>query len=139
MVAQEYITLDRTNDSMPLAGFGCWKIAPSDCEATIYNAIKTGYRLIDSAGIYGNEIEVGAGIKKAIAEGIVKREELFIVTKLWNTYHSKENVRPAFDKQLEELGLDYVDLYLIHCKLYFLYIFICYPIYIDGTHKEQKS
>ncbi|KAI9498434.1 xylose reductase [Zychaea mexicana] len=114
MAAQEYVTLERTGDKMPLAGFGCWKIAPTDCEATIFNAIKTGYRLIDSAQIYGNEVEVGLGIKKAIAEGVVKREELFIVTKLWNTYHHKDHVRPAFDKQLEELGLDYVDLYLIH-------------------------
>lgn len=77
MVAQEYVTLERTGDKMPLVGFGCWKIDPSDCEETIYTAIKLGYRMIDSAQIYGNEVEVGRGIKRAINEGIIKREDLF--------------------------------------------------------------
>ncbi|KAI7878224.1 xylose reductase [Lichtheimia hyalospora FSU 10163] len=114
MASQDYITLDRTNDKMPLVGFGCWKILPATCADTIYQAIKTGYRMIDSAQIYGNEVEVGQGIKRAIDEGIVKREDLFFVTKLWNTYHGKNNVRPAVERQLKDLGLTYFDLYLIH-------------------------
>ncbi|KAI8875874.1 xylose reductase [Backusella circina FSU 941] len=114
MAQQQYLTLNRTGDKMPQLGFGCWKVDPQDAEQTIYNAIKAGYRLIDGAADYGNEAEVGAGIRKALAEGIVKREELFVVTKLWNTYHNKNVVRRAFDKQLEDLGLDYVDLFLIH-------------------------
>lgn len=77
MAPQEYVTLTRTGDKMPLAGFGCWKIDTKDCEETIYNAIKAGYRMIDGAQIYGNEKEVGDGIHKAINEGIVKREDLF--------------------------------------------------------------
>ncbi|KAI8984105.1 xylose reductase [Mycotypha africana] len=114
MVSQQYATLNRTNDKMPLVGFGCWKVSQDEAENTIYNAIKNGYRLIDGAADYGNEVEVGRGINKAIKEGIVKREELFVVTKLWNTYHNKAQVRPAFEKQLKDLNLDYVDLYLIH-------------------------
>ncbi|KAH8555651.1 xylose reductase [Umbelopsis sp. PMI_123] len=108
------LTLNRTGDKMPLVGFGCWKVANKDAEDTIYTAIKSGYRLIDGAADYGNEVEVGRGINKAISEGIVKREELFITTKLWNTYHKKEHVREAFNKQLKDLNLEYVDLYLIH-------------------------
>ena len=71
------LTLNRTGDKMPFVGFGCWKVAKSDAENTIYTAIKNGYRLIDGAADYGNEVEVGRGINKAISEGIVKREELF--------------------------------------------------------------
>jgi len=77
MTAQTYATLNRTGDKMPLVGFGCWKVSPEDAEATIYNAIKSGYRLIDGAADYGNEVEVGRGINKAIKEGIVTREEVF--------------------------------------------------------------
>ncbi|KAI7860167.1 xylose reductase [Circinella umbellata] len=114
MTQEQHIVLNRTGQKMPLCGFGCWKVDPADAEETIYNAIKAGVRLIDGAGDYGNEVEVGRGINKAIKEGIVKREDLFVVTKLWNTFHAKENVRPAFDKQLQDMGLSYVDLYLIH-------------------------
>ncbi|SAM02260.1 hypothetical protein [Absidia glauca] len=113
-MAQTYIELNRTGDKMPLVGYGCWKVDNKDCEETIYTAIKNGYRLIDGAAAYENEVEVGRGIKKAIQEGIVKREDLFVVTKLWNTYHQKDHVRPAFDRSLKEMDLEYIDLYLIH-------------------------
>lgn len=77
MSSQKFVTLSRTKDKMPLVGFGCWKVDPADAEETIYNAIKSGYRLIDGAADYGNEVEVGRGINKAINEGIVKREDIF--------------------------------------------------------------
>jgi diketogulonate reductase-like aldo/keto reductase len=99
---------------MPLIGLGTWKVEKELCADVVYNAIKVGYRCIDEAMVYGNEKEAGAGIKKAIDEGIVKREDLFVTSKLWNTYHKKEHVEPAIKKTLEDLGLDYVDLYLIH-------------------------
>ncbi|OBZ88061.1 4-dihydromethyl-trisporate dehydrogenase [Choanephora cucurbitarum] len=114
MATETHLVLNRTNDKLPLVGFGCWKVSKEDAEDVIYNAIKAGYRLFDGASDYGNEVEVGRGIKKAIEEGIVDRKDLFIVTKLWNTYHNKANVRVAFEKQLNELQLDYIDLYLIH-------------------------
>lgn len=63
-----------------------------------------------SQGDYGNEKEVGHGLKRAFDEGLVKREDLFITTKLWNTYHAKENVIPAFERSLNDMGLDYIDL-----------------------------
>lgn len=99
---------------MPDVGFGCWKIPQDECADTVYSAIKTGYRLIDEAAVYNNEKGAGVGIKKALDEGICKREELFVTTKLWNTYKRKEHVKLAFMKSLTDLGLDYVDLYLIH-------------------------
>lgn len=77
MASANHVTLNRTEDKMPLVGFGCWKVDPKDAEETIYNAIKSGYRLIDGAADYGNEVEVGRGINKAIKEGIVTREEVF--------------------------------------------------------------
>lgn len=81
----------------------------SDCIA-----IKRGYRHLDCACDYGNEVEVGAGIKEALETGLCTREELWVTSKLWNTYHAKEHVELACKKTLSDLGLDYVDLYLIH-------------------------
>ena len=99
---------------MPQVGFGCWKVPNASCADVIYQAIKAGVRLLDCASDYGNEKEVGDGIRKAISESIVKREELFVVSKLWNTYHDPKNVPAALAKTLSDLGLEYVDAYLIH-------------------------
>lgn len=99
---------------MPAVGYGCWKVDKDKCADMIYTAIKTGYRLIDEAAVYANEVEAGQGIKRAIDEGIVKREDLFITSKLWCNYKRKEHVKMACQKTLTDLGLDYIDLYLIH-------------------------
>ncbi len=95
-------------------GLGLWKVPNSHCADVVYDAIKVGYRHLDNACDYGNEVEVGQGIARAIADGLCTREELTIVSKLWNTYHSKEHVKPALEKTLADLGLDYLDSYLIH-------------------------
>jgi len=100
--------------TVPLVGLGLWKASGDVIENTVYEAIKAGYRHLDGACDYGNEKEVGAGIKKAIAEGICKREELFVVSKLWNTFHKQEHVPIACQKSLDDLGLDYLDGYYIH-------------------------
>lgn len=107
---------------MPLAGLGIWKIPNDVCADAVYNAIKTGYRLIDSACDYGNEKEAGEGIARAIKEGLVKREELFVVSKLWNTFHRPEHVKPAIERTLKDLQLDYLDLYLIHFPISMKYV-----------------
>lgn len=70
-----------------LVGFGLWKVPKEVCAETVYNAIKAGYRLLDEASDYGNEVEAGQGLARAIKEGIVTREEMFITSKLWNTNH----------------------------------------------------
>lgn len=98
----------------PTIGLGLWKIPHSECADVVYNAIKVGYRHLDSACDYGNEVEVGQGIARAIADGICTREDLTIVSKLWNSYHSEEHVKPALEKTLSDLGLEYLDSYLIH-------------------------
>jgi D-xylose reductase len=77
MATPNYITLNRTDDKMPLTGFGTARISPTDTAEVVYNAIKSGYRLIDGALLYGNESQVGEGVRRAIDEGIVKREDLF--------------------------------------------------------------
>lgn len=107
---------------MPLVGFGLWKVNNDTCADQVYNAIKTGYRLFDGAADYGNEVEAGQGVKRAIDEGLVKREELFIVSKLWNTFHDKERVGPICKKQLNDWGLDYFDLYIIHFPIALKYV-----------------
>ena len=95
-------------------GLGLWKIPNNQCSHTVYNAIKLGYRHLDSACDYGNEVEVGQGINRAIADGLCAREDLSITSKLWNTYHGREHVKPALEKILSDLKLDYLDTFLIH-------------------------
>jgi 2,5-diketo-D-gluconate reductase A len=96
---------------MPLLGFGVFQINDAEvCENSVYEAISTGYRLIDTAAAYGNEAAVG----KAIKRGGVAREELFITTKLWIQDAGYESAKQAFDRSLQRLQLEYLDLYLIH-------------------------
>lgn len=95
-------------------GLGLWKLAKDECADVVYEAIKCGYRHFDSASDYGNEVEVGQGIARAISDGLCVREDLWITSKLWNTFHRKEHVLPALNKTLTDLGLDYIDSYLIH-------------------------
>merc|ERR550537_712512 len=86
------IELKNGTGKMPTIGFGCWQLPKETCADIVYNAIKNGYRLIDQAIHYGNEKETGIAIKRAIDEGIVKRQDLFITGKLWNTCHRKEHI-----------------------------------------------
>jgi len=88
----------------------------------VYDAIKTGYRLFDGAGDYGNEKEAGHGVRRALSEGIVKREELFITTKLWNTFHAQHHVKAAAKMQLDLWGLDHFDLFLVHFPIALAYV-----------------
>ncbi len=97
---------------IPMLGYGTWQIPDGrPVEDCVYAALIAGYRLVDTAKIYENERGVGSAIKKAIASGI-SREEIFVTTKLWNGDH--DNVEQAFDESLKRLGLEYIDLYLIH-------------------------
>lgn len=97
---------------MPQLGFGTWQLEGEHCYPAVRKAIEVGYRHIDTAAIYGNEREVGTAIRDAISAGDVTRDELFIVTKLWNNQHHEPGV--AFQQSLDRLGLDYIDLYLLH-------------------------
>ncbi|SCU93099.1 LAMI_0E13212g1_1 [Lachancea mirantina] len=117
----ETVTLNN-GTKMPLVGLGCWKIPNDVCAQQVYDAIKIGYRLFDGAQDYENEKEVGQGIRKAIDEGLVKREDLFVVSKLWNSYHRPEHVKLALQKTLDDLGLDYLDLFYIHFPLAFKFV-----------------
>lgn len=111
-----------SGDKMPAVGLGCWKLGKDVAADTVYTALKTGYRCIDEASDYGNEAEAGAGLKRAMKEGVVTRPELFVTSKLWCTYHRKEHVRSACLKTLADLGVDYLDLYLIHFPISLKYV-----------------
>lgn len=103
------ITLN-DGSSIPQLGFGVFKVDPDDTERIVSDALEIGYRHIDTAAIYGNEVGVG----RAIAASGIPRNELFVTTKLWNTDQGTRSAHDAIDSSLDKLGLDAVDLYLIH-------------------------
>ncbi|MCJ1404320.1 NAD(P)H-dependent D-xylose reductase (XR) [Xylographa trunciseda] len=107
---------------MPLVGFGLWKVNNDTCADTVYNAIKTGYRLFDGACDYGNEVEAGQGVARAIKEKLVTRDELFIVSKLWNSFHDHDRVEPICKKQLNDWGIERFDLYIVHFPISLKYV-----------------
>jgi D-xylose reductase len=101
-------------DRMPVVGLGFWKVPRPVTGDLVRQAIDAGYRHLDCACDYGNEAEAGAGIRAAVAAGACRREDLWVTSKLWNTYHAREHVRPAVERSLRDLQLDYLDLYLVH-------------------------
>ncbi|MDE0887455.1 MAG: aldo/keto reductase [Myxococcota bacterium] len=108
-----YQTL-RSGRDLPMVGLGLWKIEPENTSDAVVAAVEAGYRHFDSACDYGNESEAGEGLRRAMAAGAVDRDALWVTSKLWNTYHRAEHVRPALLRSLADLQLDYLDLYLMH-------------------------
>ena len=108
---QDSMTLN-SGFNMPLIGFGTWTLDDDTAEDCVYFALKVGYRLIDTARYYGNEVGVGRGIKRAIEDGIAKREEIFVTSKIMPGNYNQPDA--AIDASLKSLNLDYVDLMLIH-------------------------
>jgi len=113
IIGQETIQL-ASGREVASVGLGLWKIEQESTAHIVQEAIECGYRHFDSACDYGNEVQTGEGLTAALCKGSVKREDLWITSKLWNTYHRKEHVRSALEKSLRDLQLDYLDLYLIH-------------------------
>ncbi|KAJ6634931.1 Aldo-keto reductase family 1 member A1-A [Pseudolycoriella hygida] len=118
---------------MPVIGLGTYLANEGECERAVRDAIDAGYRHIDTAYLYGNEKEVGNAIRSKIDEGAIRREDVFIVTKLWNTFHRPDQVEKAFQKSFENLNLTYIDLYLIHFPLAYK------QVHKDGSDRTPQS
>lgn len=113
--------------TIPQIGFGTWKAGKGEVSKAVKHALSVGYKHLDCAADYANQDEVGEGIAAAISEGHITREDLWVTSKLWNTDHAREHVRPACEQTLKELGLDYLDLYLIHFPI---------PMKYTGEHSD---
>jgi alcohol dehydrogenase (NADP+) len=109
----------RDGSKMPAIGLGTWKSSPGEVYRAVRDALEVGYRHVDCAAIYQNEAEVGRALRESFAAGVVKREELWITSKLWNDSHLPEHVGPALEQTLRDLGLDHLDLYLVHWPIAF--------------------
>ncbi|KAF2499738.1 putative NAD(P)H-dependent D-xylose reductase xyl1 [Lophium mytilinum] len=107
---------------MPLVGLGLWKVDGAVAPDLVYEAIKLGYRCFDGAAIYGNEKEVGQGFARAFKDNLVTRADLFIVSKLWCTFHDPAHVTPILKRHFADLQLDYLDLYYIHFPFALAYV-----------------
>ena len=112
----------RTGDKLPAVGAGMWKVDKPAVSEVVQQAIRSGYRHLDCACDYGNEKEVGDGIGAALKSGACRREDLWVTSKLWNNFHRREHVRPAVERSLRDLGLDYLDLYLVHFPIALEYV-----------------
>lgn len=106
-------------DKIPQLGLGTWKSSDEEVKDAVIAAIKAGYRHIDCAPIYNNEKAIGEAFAYCFENGLVSRKELFVTSKLWNNAHAKEDVVPAIKKTLDDLNLNYLDLFLIHWPVAF--------------------
>ncbi|EAW39484.1 aldehyde reductase [marine gamma proteobacterium HTCC2080] len=107
---------------MPTLGLGLWKLPEQSVASTVVDAVAAGYRHVDSAADYGNEEAVGEGLRQVLKTTDVVRDDLWVTSKLWNTFHRPEHVRAACERSLRDLGLDYLDLYLIHFPIALKYV-----------------
>jgi D-xylose reductase len=107
---------------LPALGLGTWKLAKPQAPAVIREAVRLGYRHFDCACDYGNEAEVGAGLSAALQDGLCRRDDLWVTSKLWNTYHEPKHVRAACERSLRDLRLDVLDLYLVHFPIALAYV-----------------
>ena len=107
---------------MPSVGLGLWKVDPASVGELIHEAISVGYRHLDSACDYGNEAEVGKGIERVLTSNLCHREDLWVTSKLWNTFHEPKYVRSAIERTLRDLRLEYLDSYLIHFPIALAYV-----------------
>ncbi len=125
----------RDGVEIPQLGFGVFQVPPKDTQAVVEEALGAGYRHIDTAAAYRNENGVGA----AIAASGIPREQIFVTTKLWNSQQGREGALEAFDKSLSRLGLDHVDLYLIHWPVPAQDLFVETWRAFEQIHAERRS